>query len=89
MASRKYVVAGGKAPWPHSPYLTYGPAGLTVYVGETVSDLPGEDISYLLEAGYIVPEGEYVAPEEPPPLETPDAEPMLPRFDTESETEEN
>jgi hypothetical protein len=58
----KYVVAGGKAPWPLSPYLTYGPLSKTVFVGDVVDDLPGSDISYLLEAGYIVAESDWVKP---------------------------
>jgi len=58
----KYVVAGGKAPWPLSPYLTYGPLSKTVFVGDVVDDLPGSDISYLLEAGYVVAEADWVKP---------------------------
>lgn len=58
----KYVVAGGVAPWPYSPYLTYGPMGKTALVGDVVDDLPGEDIRFLLDAGYIVAEKDWVAP---------------------------
>lgn len=70
MAAR-YVVAGGQEPWPHSPYLVYGASSKVALIGEVVDDLPGDDIRYLLDAGYIIPESDYVQAESAPVEDVP------------------
>jgi hypothetical protein len=58
--------------------------GKMVNVGEIATDIPGEDISWLLETGYIVPAGAVTSA----PEETLEEEPVLEETADETTEEE-